>query len=181
MNLATLTLLLVGVGSVIIRIPGAAGGWRGMWHTRVREPFLTAVGATALYFVGSWLVGRPEGQPGATDWDGMGGVMIAFAMVIWLIATVRTSSALSVRRLDAERIADELDTLLDPTDTHFVVDDSNAHRPLELLNELSQLIGPGKYAPGQPWATHEWIAERMPAAHAVKPGESSRRIDQSTS
>lgn len=168
------------VGSLLYHLHRSAGGLTGLWHARVREPLLAAIGAGVLLALGGW-VGDTDPAEGAVDWRGMRLLLMLFALLMWFIAMAFLDRGLADRRKEVERIADELDTLLDPTDTHFVLDASNAHRPMELLEELAQLIGPGRYAPGQPWATHQWIADRMAAARAVKPAEPSHRIEKSTS
>lgn len=179
-ELTRLFMYVIIVASLLYHLHRSAGGLTGLWHARVREPLLAAIGAGILFALGGWLSGTdPAGD--TIDRRGMRLLLMLFALVMWCIAMAFLNGGLTDRRKEVERIADELDELLDPTDTHFVVDDSNAHRPLELLDELSELIGPGRYAPGLPWATHQWIAARIPAARALTPNPLEPRIEKSIS
>ena len=164
-------------GTIIYHLPHKAGGWRGLWHQRTRLPALMVPLAVFSILIGDWMSDAVNAGALTRGFADLGGVLVFIGVVGAPAFAGTVIMRMKVAQLDARRIAEELDTFLDPTDRHFVVDDASAHRPLELLNELSQLIGPGDYAPGQPWATHEWIAERMPAARAVKPVEAVPRID----
>jgi hypothetical protein len=160
-DLGLLLLLLVIVGPSLYALPGRVGGWRGILHPRQREP----VGAVLL---GLLLIGLGIGIIALSLWPAFGVLTIAFGLVITLIAQMMLRSAIEERELEVGDLSDELDKILDPTESHFVVDEHNAHRPLELLEELSALIGPGMFAPGHRWATHEWVAARREAALAAR-------------
>jgi hypothetical protein len=89
------------------------------------------------------------------------------SIVACLAAAMVTWSRFTWRWREAARITGELTALIDAEQHTLQAVEASAGRPLALLEELTELIGPGAWAPGHEWATHAWIAERLPAAMAL--------------
>lgn len=155
----------------------AAGGWRGLLHPRLRGPLVAMALFAALGAWGWWLVGQQEPGRSTERATALGGSLLVCSIIAFTAALLVAWSRFTSRWGDASRITGELTTLLDGERQRFLVGEGDARRPLELLEELADLIGPGSWAPGHEWATHQWIADRLPTALALKPGGPIPRIE----
>lgn len=160
---------------VIYALHDSAGGLRAVWHRRIRWPFMTTVALLAIGSLGAWLLHLHRTGRATERHAALGGLLLVFGVIATPVAVMVTTSRLRSRQLDGLRITTELEGLPGSDSIRPQADGTNAHRTLELLDELSQLIGPGHHAPGQPWATHAWIAERLRGTGALKPGSLAAR------
>ena len=149
-----------------------AGGWRGLLHHRLRGPLMATTCFAASAAWGRWLAAQ-QGRTAA-----MGAVLLVCSLVALAVGVVVTYSRFISRWEASARIASELTDLLDDGLERFHVAEDNAHRPLELLEELTELLGPGGWAPGYPWATQRWIADHIPEALSLKQRGIMSRIEK---
>ena len=147
-----------------------AGGWRGLLHHRLRGPLAATIASALLAGGGKWLSDQHLTGLVSERVAGIGGVLMLCGMIACIPAVVVSYTRILSRWEDAAEITRELTDLLDGERQLFHVEGVDAYRPLELLEELTELIGPGGWAPGHPWATQQWIADRIPAALAAKSG-----------
>jgi hypothetical protein len=171
-------LMMAGFALVFLAIARyAAGGWRGLLHPRLRGPLVAMAFFAALGTWGGWLVGQQETGQVTERATAIGGTLLVCSIVAFAAALLVAWSRFTSRWEAAARITGELTELLDEERQHFQVEHHNMHQPLALLEELTDLIGPGSWAPGHEWATHQWIADRLPAALALKPDGPKPRIE----
>ena len=156
----------------------AAGGWRGLMHRRLRGPLvaLTVFGALAIW--GKWLVDQREAGLVSDRAAGLGGMLMLCGLIAFAAALLVAWSRFTARWKESSRIVGDLTAILDSERQHFLAEVTSAERPLALLDALSDLLGPGSWAPGHEWVTQQWIADRIQAAWALKPGTANSRIEK---
>ena len=156
----------------------AAGGWRGLMHRRLRGPIIALALFGAMAIWGKWLVDQHQAGSASDRAAGIGSALILCGLIALAATFLVAWSRFTARWNESSRIVGDLTAILDSERQHFLAEVTTAERPLELLDALSDLLGPGSWVPGHEWATQQWVADRVQAASMLKPGGTNSRIEK---